>query len=77
LLQKANFVRVFSHMERAGPAAQKFRLCRRANHWFLFARPALAKRDASRSSRNVARDAMDALAQLTNATNADGEGVWS
>jgi hypothetical protein len=37
----------------------------------------LLQRGASRSSRNVGRDAMDVLAQLTNAADTDGEGVWS
>jgi len=42
--------------------------------WCAIPRP---KRGASRSSRNAVRDAMDALVQLTNAADADGEGVWS
>jgi hypothetical protein len=43
------------------------RLCRRANQWPLVARPA-RMRGASRSSRNVGRDAMDVLARLTSAS---------
>jgi hypothetical protein len=40
------------------------RLRRRANQWPFFARPALTQRGASRSSRNVVRDMMDAQAAL-------------
>ena len=35
------------------------------------------KRGGSRSSRTLGEDAMDVSAQLTNAADADGEGVWS
>ena len=35
------------------------------------------RRGGSRSSRTLGEDAMDVLAQLTNAADADGEGVWS
>ena len=53
-----------------------FRLCRRANQWLLFAPPART-RGASRSSRNVGRDAMDVSARLTSAVDADGKTAWS
>src|SRR5690348_9658510 len=57
-----------------------------ASKIFLFSRSAnqrygplipLHQRGASRSSRVLARDAMDARAQLTNAARADGEVAWS
>src|SRR6476620_8430189 len=58
-----------------------FLLRRRANHWHWSALARAAMRDASRSSRNVARVAMDAAASgslLPDETFAAyGEVVWS
>ena len=42
-----------------------------------FALSRLDKRDASRSSRTLRRDAVDAAVSLTSGTKADGEVVWS
>jgi hypothetical protein len=53
-------------------------LRRRANQWFLFARPALDQEGRFAVVTNVwCKDAMDASALKTNGVRADGEVVWS
>jgi hypothetical protein len=70
--RKANFLNAFNpHEASRASCARKFPLHRRANHGLLFARPALTKRGASRSSRVLARDAMDALASPTSDAQAN------
>ena len=58
-------------------SAKIFRYACRANHLYKLAHPAPA-RGALRDRHGCrVRDAMDAMAHETNATIADGEGVWS
>src|SRR5271155_83640 len=58
------------------PFAKRFRLSRRANHFYSFARLA-PERDVGHRHERWARDAMDALARKTSACKADGEVAWS
>jgi hypothetical protein len=76
LRQTANFVSRFKLIRAAGPSSQKIFVYENQKLCMMGASRS-RKGGASRSSRNVGRDAMDVLAQLTNAADTDGEGVWS
>jgi hypothetical protein len=77
LRQKTDFASRFNLIRPFNPFCEINRLRRRANHWFLFARPALDKRGATRSSRVLARDAMDVLAARDERGRRVREIVWS
>jgi hypothetical protein len=59
----------------SSPATKNISLFQKRKSAYRIPRP--APWGVSRSSGNVVRDAMDAVARKTSATGADGEVVWS
>ncbi len=56
--------------------SQRSQLISKPNHRLILRHPVPTKRGASRSSRTLVRDAVDADALVTNSVEADGQVVW-